>query len=128
MNIEPYWGTLVGLGVAPLIKMCLDNRKARKLSDSGRCPTCGAELVDKPFTTVILRVCPQKHGYLSGDHLWMRAKSIDKMTRGHRNRPIEDLPQQNIIFAAMYDVLFSDGPLDTSPVDNAPRTRQPTGR
>ena len=120
MALEPYWGILVGLGVAPLIKMYMDDRKAKKLSSGGQCPTCSSALVDKPFTTVTLRVCPLKHGYLSGGGAWVKAKTIEKQTRGYREAAIEELPQESIIYWAMYHVLFSDGPVDTSPVDNVP--------
>jgi len=124
MALEPYWGILIGLGIAPLIKMYIDGRKARRLSAAGQCPACKSPLVDKPFTTVTLRVCPQKHGYLSGDGQWVKAKVIEKATRDYRSKQLEDLPQGDIIFWAMYHVLFSDGPVDTTPVDNVPGARR----
>jgi len=125
MAIEPWWGVLIGLGIAPLIKMFRDSRKAKKLSTENQCPTCRSALVDKPFTTTTLRVCPQKHGYLTGNHQWMTAKTIERTTRGFRDAPFEDLPQESILFWSMYHVLFSDGPVDTSPVDNVPGRKKP---
>ncbi len=120
MSLEPYWGVVIGLGLGVLIKTFL-GRRSRKAAADGRCPDCGSELLNKPFTTVTLRVCPHKHGYLSGDDCWVEAAHIERTTRNFRHLDPEDVPQQLILYQTMYEVLFSDGPVDLSPVDNVPR-------
>jgi len=121
MDIEPYWGVIIGAAVGGIIKLIFFSRKkSRKAAASGKCPNCGADLVDKPFTTVTLRVCPNRHGYLSGGDEWVKAKFIKKVTEPFKDTAFEDLPQEYIIYWTMYHVLFSAGPLNTSRVDNVP--------
>ncbi len=121
MNIEPYWGVLIGLGIGGLIKVVFfSGRKASKAAATGQCGVCGSTLVDKPFTTVTLKVCPQKHGYLAGGGQWVESAYIEKATRKYRDNALEDVPQPLILYWTMYHLLFGPDPVAGTTVDNVP--------
>ena len=126
--MDPVWGVIIGLGIGGLIKVLFfsGGRKAKKAATSGQCPTCGAAFVEKPFTTVTLRVCPEKHGYLSGNDEWINAKRVAKTAKPIKDMAFEDLPSGGgfIIFWTMYHELFGEGSIDTRPVDNVPKRKK----
>lgn len=106
MTPEPWWGVLIGMAIAIVIKTYLDNRKSPKVAASGLCPKCKSTLVDKEFPTVTLRVCPEKHGYLAGDDSWVEASYVKHVTKKYRDLPLEEVPREHVLFWTMYRELF----------------------